>query len=33
LVGLFYFVIAFPLSLLSRVLEKRFSRGRKSLRG
>lgn len=33
LVGLFYFVIAFPLSLLSRVLERRFSRGRKSLRG
>jgi His/Glu/Gln/Arg/opine family amino acid ABC transporter permease subunit len=33
LVGLFYFVIAFPLSLLSRALEARFSRGRKSLRG
>jgi len=33
LVGLFYFVIAFPLSLLSRALEKRFSRGRKTLRG
>ncbi|MGY1917428.1 ABC transporter permease subunit [Pseudomonas tolaasii] len=33
LVGLFYFVIASPLSMLSRVLERRFSRGRKSLRG
>ncbi|MCW8278201.1 MULTISPECIES: amino acid ABC transporter permease [unclassified Pseudomonas] len=33
LVGLFYFVIAFPLSMLSRVLEKHFSRGRKTLRG
>jgi His/Glu/Gln/Arg/opine family amino acid ABC transporter permease subunit len=33
LVGLFYFVIAFPLSMLSRVLEKRFSRGRRSIRG
>ncbi|OAB52892.1 amino acid ABC transporter permease [Pseudomonas thivervalensis] len=33
LVGVFYFVIAFPLSLLSRVLEVRFSRGRKTIRG
>lgn len=33
LVGLFYFVIAFPLSMLSRVLEKHFSRGRKTVRG
>ncbi|MGN8250071.1 amino acid ABC transporter permease [Pseudomonas sp. SMV7] len=33
LVGLFYFVIAFPLSLLSRVLEKHVSRGRKTVRG
>ncbi|MEF3107563.1 amino acid ABC transporter permease [Raoultella sp. WB_B2P2-3] len=31
LVGLVYFVIAFPLSMLSRALEKRFSRGRKIL--
>ncbi|MBV4492910.1 amino acid ABC transporter permease [Pseudomonas oryzicola] len=33
LVGLFYFVIAFPLSMLSRVLEKHVSRGRKTVRG
>ncbi|WGV18795.1 amino acid ABC transporter permease [Pseudomonas putida] len=33
LVGLFYFVIAFPLSMLSRVLEKHISRGRKTVRG
>ncbi|WP_213880998.1 amino acid ABC transporter permease [Pseudomonas sp. dw_358] len=33
LVGLFYFAIAFPLSLLSRWLERRVSRGHKSLRG
>lgn len=33
LVGLFYFAIAFPLSLLSRLLEQRLSRGRRSLRG
>ena len=33
LVGLFYFVIAFPLSLLARALEVRFSRGRKTIRG
>lgn len=33
LVGLFYFVIAFPLSMFSRMLEKRLSRGRKSLKG
>lgn len=29
LVGLFYFAIAFPLSMLSRVLERRLSRGRR----
>lgn len=33
LVGLFYFVIAFPLSMLSRGLEVRFARGRRTLRG
>lgn len=33
LAGLFYFVIAFPLSLLSRELQKRLHRGRKSLAG
>lgn len=33
LVGLFYFAIAFPLSLLSRALEARFARGRKTIRG
>ncbi|QTN26710.1 amino acid ABC transporter permease [Rhodoferax sp. AJA081-3] len=29
LVGVFYFAIAFPLSMLSRVLEQRLSRGRR----
>jgi His/Glu/Gln/Arg/opine family amino acid ABC transporter permease subunit len=29
LVGLFYFAIAFPLSMLSRVLERRLARGRR----
>ena len=31
LVGLFYFVIAFPLSMLSRLLARKLSRGRRSL--
>ncbi len=31
LVGLFYFAIAFPLSMLSRVLARRLSRGRRVL--
>lgn len=31
LVGLFYFAIAFPLSMLSRVLERRLARGRRAL--
>ena len=31
LVGLFYFAIAFPLSMASRVLERRLSRGRRTL--
>jgi His/Glu/Gln/Arg/opine family amino acid ABC transporter permease subunit len=31
LVGLFYFAIAFPLSMLSRGLEKRLSRGRRTM--
>lgn len=31
LVGLFYFVIAFPLSMLSRLLARRLSRGRRAL--
>lgn len=31
LVGLFYFAIAFPLSMLSRLLAKRLSRGRRSI--
>jgi ABC-type amino acid transport system permease subunit len=29
LVGVFYFAIAFPLSMVSRALEKRLSRGRR----
>jgi ABC-type amino acid transport system permease subunit len=31
LVGLFYFAIAFPLSMLSRVMERRLARGRRAL--
>jgi His/Glu/Gln/Arg/opine family amino acid ABC transporter permease subunit len=31
LVGLFYFAIAFPLSMLSRTLERRMSRGRRTV--
>ena len=31
LVGLFYFAIAFPLSMLSRALERRMSRGRRTM--
>jgi len=31
LVGLFYFGIAFPLSMLSRLLERRLNRGRRVL--
>jgi len=31
LVGLFYFAIAFPLSMLSRLLARKLSRGRRSL--
>jgi His/Glu/Gln/Arg/opine family amino acid ABC transporter permease subunit len=31
LVGLFYFAIAFPLSMLSRLLERRLSRGRRAM--
>jgi ABC-type amino acid transport system permease subunit len=31
LVGLFYFAIAFPLSMFSRLLAKRLSRGRRAL--
>jgi His/Glu/Gln/Arg/opine family amino acid ABC transporter permease subunit len=31
LVGLFYFAIAFPLSMLSRLLGRRFARGRRAL--
>jgi His/Glu/Gln/Arg/opine family amino acid ABC transporter permease subunit len=31
LVGLFYFAIAFPLSMLSRALERRLARGRRAL--
>ena len=31
LVGLFYFVIAFPLSMLSRALERRLARGRRTM--
>ena len=31
LVGLFYFAIAFPLSMTSRLLERRLSRGRRTL--
>jgi ABC-type amino acid transport system permease subunit len=33
LVGLFYFAIAFPLSLLSRWLEARLARGRRVMGG
>jgi His/Glu/Gln/Arg/opine family amino acid ABC transporter permease subunit len=33
LVGLFYFAIAFPLSMLSRGLERRLSRGRRAMGG
>jgi His/Glu/Gln/Arg/opine family amino acid ABC transporter permease subunit len=33
LAGLFYFAIAFPLSMLSRRLERRLSRGRRALGG
>lgn len=31
LVGMFYFVIAFPLSMLSRALERRMARGRRTM--
>jgi ABC-type amino acid transport system permease subunit len=31
LVGLFYFAIAFPLSMLSRLLDRRLMRGRRVL--
>ncbi len=31
LVGLFYFAIAFPLSMLSRALERRLARGRRAM--
>lgn len=31
LVGLFYFVIAFPLSMFSRVLDRRLARGRRAM--
>lgn len=33
LVGLFYFAIAFPLSMLSRLLDRRLSRGRRVMGG
>lgn len=33
LVGMFYFAIAFPLSMLSRLLERRLSRGRRVMGG
>jgi ABC-type amino acid transport system permease subunit len=31
LVGLFYFAIAFPLSMFSRILAKRLTRGRRAM--
>jgi ABC-type amino acid transport system permease subunit len=31
LVGLFYFAIAFPLSMVSRLLGRRLSRGRRAM--